>query len=60
MKITNDVRIKALYWFKNLGLVKRSELGLKHYNKVNGYKADEVVIIWRRETGGEWSNLLKK
>lgn len=56
MEITNFVRIKALGWFKNLTHEKRYELFFKHYKKLTGFTSDEIVIIWRRETGGEWSN----
>lgn len=58
MGITNEIRIKALKWFKDLSLEKRAELSLKHYNKVIGFTSDEIVIIWRRATGGEWKDLL--
>ena len=57
LEITNEIKIKALKWFKKIGLEESAALGLKHYNKISGFTADEVVIIWRRTTGGEWANL---
>jgi len=60
MEITNDIRIKALKWFTDLGPVERTKLLMKHYNKVIEFTADEVVIIWRRTTGGEWKDMLDK
>ena len=60
MRIINKNRIKALRWFNKISPIERFELSIKHYNKPNGLTADEIVIIWRRTTGGEWANLINK
>jgi hypothetical protein len=59
MEITDEVRIKALRWFKDLDVVTRTILSVKNYNQLDCTKlsADNIVIIWRRKTGGEWRNL---
>ena len=58
MEITDEIRIKALNWFRELDPIKRFELKIKHCNSTS-ITADQAVSIWRRTTGGEWAYLLR-
>lgn len=50
-------RAKALEWWNNFSDKEKLDLSLKHYNVLD-LSVKQVIFVWRRITGGEWTSLL--
>ena len=47
-------RFDALEWWNKFSDKEKLELSLKYYNVLN-LKVKQIIISWRRTTGGEWA-----
>jgi hypothetical protein len=47
-------RFDALKWWNNFSDKEKLEISLKHYDALD-LNVEEIIIAWRRTTGGEWA-----
>tara|TARA_R110000737_G_C14347629_1_gene444530 strand:+ start:425 stop:625 length:201 start_codon:yes stop_codon:yes gene_type:complete len=47
-------RFDALKWWNEFSNKEKLEMSLKHYNVLD-LNVEQIIIAWRRTTGGEWS-----
>ena len=47
-------RLDALKWWNNFSDREKLEMSLKHYGELD-LNVEQIIIAWRRTTGGEWA-----
>ncbi len=55
INITDKARAAAYEWWNNFSDEEKLEKSLRHFNTLDSSR-NQICIIWRRSTGGEWAD----